>query len=344
LGNIDSDKWSVNVDFEHGNFDDVASAIRTRGQELTDSYDAQHATESTANFVLAEITSQPAVQAKPKLSGLIEVAKFLQAIPCCQQLFKESDRLLAEANIGSEKSNVAQSRRFKIPGSQPKDDDDSEAFWRGACHLVPRMADEAFPRGSWPWVTARELACVQLLDEVDDSHERTVQLVGKEFAKMAVRKDTGPLGTLLFVRSLQTSEAGGSTEFGAGLAIASLRDLSDDAFTRDIQLMTEGDHGFALFTRQAAESFGKLPADEQQRLIASMPSQLQNPLNRLATRRKNAPNEPTADSIKAVLLDTWHLQLRETVATALQRISTGGAKQWLGSTETASKNSPARTK
>ena len=305
LGGENSNKWSANVDFEPGKFDDVTSVIQNRGHEIADSCDSKHAIESVVNFVLAEMDAQPVVQANSKLRGVCDLARFVQTLPFCQGLFKTLDVQLAEANLGGEKSKVVNCRSFKVPKSQPKDDDDWTAFSRSVLHLVPRMADEAFPRGSWPWVAARELTCVQLLDEIDDSHERTVELVGKEFAKMAVRKDNGPVGTLLFIVGLQTTSTGKATaEFGAGLATASLRDLSDNAFTRDIQLITEGNHGLALISRQAAESFGKLPADEQRCLISAMPARWQDPLERLAARRKDMPNEPVAESIKVVLLDS----------------------------------------
>jgi hypothetical protein len=342
LGGENSNKWSANVDFEPGKFDDMTSAIQNRGHEIVDSCDSKHAIESVVNFALAEMNAQPSVQTNSKLRGVCDLARFAQTLPCCRGLFKALDVLLAEANLGGDKSKVVNSRPFKIPGAQTKDDDEWTGFSRNILHLVPRMADEAFPRGSWPWVAARELTCAQLLDEIDESHERTVELVGKEFAKMAVRKDNGPVGTLLFISGLQTTGKA-TTEFGAGLAAASLRDLSDDAFTRDIQLITEGHHGLALISRQAAESFGKLPADEQRRLIMAMPGRWQDPLDRLAARRKNMLNEPVTESIKVVLLDSWHHGLREKVAADLQGKAANGARQWLDSTETALKDSPTKS-
>jgi hypothetical protein len=103
-------------------------------------------------------------------------------------------------------------------------------------------------------------------------------------------------------------------------------DLSDEAFLKDVHLLTRGDHGLAVACRAIAEQCGGLSEEDTEELQIYMPAEAHDALKRLVARRKSNPNELPGDAIEAVLLEYWHDGLKDIVESELRAMSTNVAR------------------
>jgi hypothetical protein len=103
--------------------------------------------------------------------------------------------------------------------------------------------------------------------------------------------------------------------------------LSQEAFAKDVSLVTEGDDGMALVCRAATEQLGKLSEQEQEAIIGLLPDGLQEPAAQIAKRRKEHPSEPAGATIQTTLVESWNNGLREAVQADLEEVVTEVAKK-----------------
>jgi hypothetical protein len=187
------------------------------------------------------------------------------------------------------------------------------------------MADLMFPRGSWPWTVSRE-ACFWKLREplYGDQKDQAAALAANEFRRMAAGP-IGPLGALALAQGMKQLESADAQQVSA-IGNWGMSMLSQEAFAKDVSLVTKGDDGMALACRAATEQLGKLSEEQQGAIIELLPEELRETAARIATRRKEHPNEPAAATIQATLIESWNGGLRDVVQAKLQDVVTEVAK------------------
>jgi hypothetical protein len=191
---------------------------------------------------------------------------------------------------------------------------------------VPAMADLMFDRGSWPWTIAREACFWELREQLyGRESEQGIALAANEFRRMAVGQ-VGPLGALALAQSMKQLESADARQASA-IGNWGMSMLSQDAFVKDVSLVTEGNSGMALICRAATEHLGKLSEEEQEAIIELLPEELQEPAARIAKRRKEQPDEPAGATIQAALVESWNGGLRDVVQAELREVATEVAKR-----------------
>jgi hypothetical protein len=96
---------------------------------------------------------------------------------------------------------------------------------------------------------------------------------------------------------------------------------------KDVSLVTQGDDGMALACRAATEQLGKLSEEEQGAIIELLPEELRETAAKIATRRKEHPNESAGATIQATLVESWNSGLHDVVQAKLQEVVTEVAKK-----------------
>jgi hypothetical protein len=212
-------------------------------------------------------------------------------------------------------------RQFNIPQTFSSKDDEIAATIDNSLFGVPAMADLMFVRGSWPWTVSREACFWKLREELyGKQSDQAAALAANEFRRMAAGQ-IGPLGALALAQSMKQLESADAVQATA-ISNWGISMLSQEAFAKDIGLLTEGDSGTALVCRAAAEQLGRLSAEEQEAIIELLPEELQETAARIAKRRKDNPSEPPGATIQAALIDGWNSGLKDVVQAELKDVAT----------------------
>ncbi len=221
---------------------------------------------------------------------------------------------------------VGRCRDFNIPQTFSSKDDEIAATIDNSLFEVPAMADLMFPRGSWPWTISRESCFWKLREQLyGKQSDQAAALAANEFRRMAAGQ-VGPLGALALAESMKELESADARQAGA-ISSWGMSMLSQEAFAKDVSLVTEGDSGMALVCRAATEQLGKLSEEEQEAIIELLPDELQETAARIAKRRKEHPNEPAGATIQAALVESWNSGLRDVVQAELRDAATEVAKK-----------------
>jgi hypothetical protein len=130
----------------------------------------------------------------------------------------------------------------------------------------------------------------------------------------------GPVSYVLLAHVYRSSFSG-KERYDAKVATKGLADLNDAAIAKDVKLLTEGDHGLAIACRAATELLGKMSHEDQRQLLELVPEDFRGVIRQLIDRRNEKPDEPPADALKHVLMETWHGGLRDAVAAELRSLS-----------------------
>jgi hypothetical protein len=223
-------------------------------------------------------------------------------------------------------AKVDRCRQFNIPQAFSAKDDELAATIDNSLFEVPAMADLMFTRGTWPWTISRE-ACFWKLREplYGKQPEQATALAANEFRRMATGQ-IGPLGALSLAESMKELESADAQQTAA-IGNWGMSMLTQEAFAKDVSLVSEGDSGIALICRAATEQLGKLSDEEQEAIIGLLPDELQEPAARIAKRRKEHPNEPAGTTIQATLVESWNNGLHDVVQAELREAVTEVAKK-----------------
>jgi hypothetical protein len=323
-------KW-IKRDFlvgrlEQGAFDQTAGALRAQGQSYKNWYDDGHKIGSGWDFALTQIEKQPVVAASPALTMYCHLARQLRSSQTLALLYGRWIELTGIDPTDVDIAKVDRCGQFSIPQTFSAKDDEIAATIDNTLIAAPAMADLMFARGTWPWTISRE-ACFWTLREqlYGKQSDQATALAANEFRRMAAGQ-IGPLGALALAESMKQLE---STDAQQAIAIGNwgMSLLSQEAFAKDVSLITEGDSGIALICRAATEQLGKLSSEEQEAIIGLLPDELQEPAARIAKRRKEHPNEPAAATIQATLNESWNNGLRDVVQAELRDAATEVAKK-----------------
>ena len=283
---------------EQGAFDKTAGTLRANGQAYRNWYDEQHKIGSSWDFALTQIEKQPVVAASPELTMYCHLARQLrssQTLPAL--LYGRWVELTGVDPTDVDIAKVDRCRQFNIPQTFSSKDDEIAATLDNSLFEVPAMADLMFPRGSWPWTISRE-ACFWKLREplYGKQPDQPTALAANEFRRMAAGQ-IGPLGALSLAQSMKQLESADARQAGA-ISSWGMSMLTQEAFAKDLSLVTEGDSGMALVCRAATEQLGKLSEEEQEAVIELLPDELREPAARIAKRRKEHPTNLPARRFK----------------------------------------------
>ncbi|MEX2315908.1 MAG: hypothetical protein WD669_02075 [Pirellulales bacterium] len=296
---------------EAGAWEKAIAAMRQRAAEFPDKCDEQHPAQSVAVFLLAQFADQPYVKQRPVLEIGLRQLHLLMKVT-------DLDKFVAAAKSSLALAFDAESNReFGIPRLEYTADSEFEEFANQLFPWVPMLADRVFPRGSWPWTLSREL-CFYTHAAAKDGE------FGEDFRKKSQAElnrlhATGALGPVSLF--LATRMARPWKEYANFTAQQGLSDLSDEAFLKDVRLLTDGDQWLASATRVIVEQLGKSTPEEQDQLIRFLPEGSREPIARLIKVRREHPTELPSVSIMSALLDSWHHGLRETVEAELRRFA-----------------------
>jgi hypothetical protein len=310
---------------EQGAFNKTAGTLRAKGQAYRNCYDAGHKIGSSWDFALTQIEKQPIVAASTELTMYCHLARQLRSSQTLALLYERWVGLTGVDPTEAAAANVDRCRQFNIPQTFSSKNDEVAATIDNSLFEVPAMADLMFPRGSWPWTAARE-ACFWKLREplYGDQKDQAAALAANEFRRIGTGP-IGPLGALALAQGMKQLESADAQQVTA-IGNWGMSMLSQEAFAKDVSLVTEGDDGMALACRAATEQLGKLSEEEQGAIIELLPEELRETAARVATRRKEHPNEPAAATIQAMLVESWNAGLRDVVQAKLQDVVTEVAK------------------
>jgi hypothetical protein len=311
---------------EQGAFDKTAGMLRTKGQAYRNWYDDGHKIGCSWDFTLTQIEKQPVIAASPELTMYCHLARQLRSSQTLALLYQRWVELTGVDPNDLGVAKVDRCRQFNIPQSFSSKDDEVAATIDNSLVGVPAMADLMFSRGSWPWTVSREVCFWKLREQLYGKQvDQAAALAANEFRRMAAGQ-VGPLGALTLAQSMkQLASADAQQTSAVGSWGMSL--LSQEAFAKDVSLVTEGDSGMALVCRAATEQLGKLSEEEQEAIIELLPDELKETAARIAKRRKDHPNEPAGATIQATLIESWNNGLREVVQAELRDAATEVAKK-----------------
>jgi hypothetical protein len=309
---------------EQGAFDKTAVALRTQGQTYRNWYDEGHKIGSGWDFALTQIEKQPIISASPELTMYCHLARQLRSSQTLALLYARWVELTAVDPTDTAK--VDRCRQFYIPQTFSSQDDELAATIDNSLFEVPAMSDLMFTRGTWPWTIARE-ACFWKLREplYGKQSDQATALAANEFRRMAAG-GVGPLGALALAQSMKELESADPKQTSA-ISNWGMSMLTQEAFAKDINLITEGDSGMALLCRAATEQLGKLSEEEQEAIIELLPEEFRESAARIAKRRKEHPNETAGATIQATLVESWNNGLHDVVQAELRDAGTEVAKK-----------------
>jgi len=310
---------AVSVKVEKGAVARIVSRARQRAKKLPNRADDNHPFRSLAAYLVSQFRQQTAIRRNVKLDWSLAIAAASVEQPDVQQ------KIQAILGLKSERSSK---KIFWIPADfdGAHDLNSSDLIYS----FLPSVADELFPRGSWPWMTLRETALVRLSEKgmADGSVKNYKKSASQELGRMLSANDAGPVTLVTMASAYQQFPS--NEKLIALIASQGLSDLSDQAVLKDSQLFVRGEHGLAIICRAAAATCGGYSDEEQQEILDCLPREWQQPMSRLFARRDEKPDELPGDAIEAVLLESWHCGLKEAVEARLKsmkgRIATAEAE------------------
>jgi hypothetical protein len=277
----------------------VAKAVdeaREKSASFPNCYDDENRWGSLLTYCLRQAYRQPIIHKSPAKSRLCRAAETLLNSPPIRA------RMIQFAQ--SSTNETPDRQPFWIPGDFANGT--TLQLYDAAFFYCPCIADEMFPRGSWPWMACREIAFGRFSHGAADDNPRDyVEKSSREIYRLLGSRDCGPVTALTMARLYQRIQ-GNTSPLVAYLRAIAASDLSEDAFRRDTRLLTEGDHGLAVLTRTIAEQCADLTDEDLNDLEELLPKEAIYALKSLVARRKAQPEEPPGDAIEAVLVECWN--------------------------------------
>jgi hypothetical protein len=297
---------SFSATFEEGAFAAARDAIRERAAAFPNVYHDDRPCTSVAAFALDQAAIQFGQLQRTDCVAACELGKRILA-------HAEAKKIDETWNWFWDLPKPEQEHKFTIPNLHKSEASANEIHMALA---IPHIADRLFPRGSWPWVLARELCFAKLSDgKADPTPEAFAHGFLREIARLVAADEIGPIGHRIIPDSLKPPELRSP--------VVVERISSDQAFLRDIQLNTEGDHLPAALCRAAVDELGRMPDDDRDQLLKLLPEPVRPAVVRLAARRLENPGEAPEAALREFLLFVWQKGLRE-VTEARMRKPAGG--------------------
>jgi hypothetical protein len=169
-------------------------------------------------------------------------------------------------------------------------------------------SNQMFPKYSWPWTAAREMAFVIASQG---------RYTDAEMERLYNSEDTGPIGCLVLGRLLSAAGSPAAKTF----ALQGVMRLGEDAFLRDCNLFLHGESGLARSFARLAAVLRTLPEDELAALTAILPAPEANLVRASAAALRATPDARLDTVLAPAFAQYWEDSLRAKVRAALYRLT-----------------------
>ena len=303
---------AIDINFEKGLVEELIAKTHRLAANFPNRYDDSNPLGSILSFGLQQIGRQPPVRMSPSLSRLCHRGEVILNSAIAKQRLADWTQ-----EWGLQQSDKA-ANKFEI--AAPKST--ASADWSGVMTFwLPAFADEFFPRSSWPWTLCREVTFYKFSDgAADESTDEWIGSATRELSRWFKHSDDGPVSSLLLAQTLCKIYYDRQDSFSF-IALKGSRDLSDEAFLKDVRMLTKGDHGLAVACRAIAEYCGGLSDADQEDICEFLPEEIHGPFKRLVVRRNEKLDELPGAAIEAVLLECWHDSLKDIIEAELRGMS-----------------------
>jgi len=289
----------ISVQLTNGAFELAARELEIQGNSCSNRYSPTKPAGSVVGFLLGEVfrlglswtaTNLPAAQRDRMVAGL-------------NRLLTPDVLALDAPSTGDTNDNV-----FKLPMDETDLAVAQNSFLAMFSGLVFRYCNDWFPKYSWPWSLARESVLVLASKGV---------FVEGELDRLSRSEDTGPLGSLV------TAYLVGKVNPSAGRAFATrgLTRLSVTDFNADCRLFLEGDSGLARTFANIAANLRKMPEDEFEALVATLPPGEAAFLRDAAKALRQSPDQPLSKVLSPGLETYWNTSLRKIIRAKLLKLT-----------------------
>lgn len=314
VGRNDEADTETTISVVQGGYDTIARPIRDRASSFPDRYDEVKPISSLLEFVLEQAQRQPFAENLDASARILQFVGIVRESATVEHLLSQLEEKLLESQAGKSESSAA-APKFALSASTPgKDDSIYQVVKTHAIYYVPGLADELFPRGSWPWTMTREIAFFCLADgSADERTEHWNRMVG-ELSRLERAEELSPIACRCWIGLTCRGKPNRLFDtLGTRVAQCGLRQSTDENIRRDIELLVTGDNNWARLVRKLLDEFAGLPQEEQRRLTALFPAGCAAALTAHAERRASQPQEPAADALREEMFNLWTNGLRERV-------------------------------
>ena len=286
----------------------VVEKTRRRGAKFDDRCDPKQPVLSGVSYAFEQVARQP-------MAGNSRLSRRLLQAGAVVPTDDEFKRFFADL-CADLVTDTSADDYFSIPGrleiSYDKLSEDLEYY-------APYLADKLFPRGSFPWTYLREYGF--LFQRVDGNYADCRKMWEQEDARLDSVHEYGPVSCLIRAWLWQQFYPDNPEPIVKN-ANDGLHNLSDEAFLKDVRYLTDGDCGLAVISRAQARYCREIVKDSDKDNQAPSRSGAHSVIRKLAARREAEPNEPLADTIRAVMLEEWHDGWKESAERELRSLAT----------------------
>jgi hypothetical protein len=302
---------TIYLEARSGAVAEMVKRARSRADEFPNQHDVANPVVSVLCFGLEQCERQPFIA---KQSSRLSFCRAARQLIESRELREALAEMRSDSRDNDDGHNLP---KFQIADVQNADGSD---WFAKTLPYGPSTADVLFPHGSMPWTLVREYCFWRLSSgQADENFDEFKKQTKRELNRV-LSDDMGPISHVLLARAFH-SISSDSPKFGAAVAQKGLAELSDAAIAKDVELLTNGDQGLAVACRAGTELLGKMSEEDQRQLLELVPEDFRAVIRQLIVRRGEKPDEPPADAMKHVLMETWHSGLRDAVEAELRSLS-----------------------
>ena len=301
----DSDSQGSSLRVVQGAFAAARTKIETEGADYPNRFDSRRPLDAMASFFVEELLQDgPLALASLDRIGSEEQSRAAVAVG---QIFQH--RILSPLDDAMSRLFTRYRDAFAIPPEVTETSAEAELTNPViVATAVLVVANEVFPRGSWPWTTARETVFV-LNNQGQDT--------GQELRRLYESSQVGPIGYLTIAELLAEI----NSPYAAMFAQLGLQRLSAADFRKDVGLLLEGDTALATCFQRMATALRQLPEENVRALAAVFPPKIGTYLLIASKLLRERPNDPIADVLPPAFDAYWEGSLRAQVERKLQELA-----------------------
>jgi hypothetical protein len=300
-----SDSQGSSLRVEQGVFAAARTKIETESADYPNRFDSRRPLDAMASFFVDEMLQDgPLALASLDRMGSEERSRAAAAV---DQMFQH--RILSPLDDAMSRLFARYRDGFTIPPEMTGTSVEAELTNPViVATVVLVVANELFPRGSWPWTTARETAFV-LSNQGQDT--------GEELHRLYESSQVGPIGYLTIAELLAEI----NSPYAAMFAQLGLQRLSATDFEKDVELLLAGNSALAQCFQRLATAVRQLSEEDARALAAVFPPAIERSLLNASELLHARPNDPIADVLPPAFDRYWEGSLREQVERKLQELT-----------------------
>jgi hypothetical protein len=300
-----SDSQGSSLRVEQGVFAAARTKIETESADYPNRFDSRRPLDAMASFFVEEMLQDgPLALASLDRMGDQERSRAVLAV---DHIFQY--RILSPLDDAMSRLFARSRDQFAIPPEMTEasaEDEFANPMMAASAVLV--VANELFPRGSWPWTTARETVFV-LSNQSQDTEE--------ELHRLYESSQVGPIGYLTISELLAEI----NSPYAAMFAQLGLQRLSAADFEKDIELLLAGNSALAQCFQRLATAVRQLSEEDVRALAAVFPPAIERSLLNASKLLHERPNDPIADVLPPAFDAYWEESLRAQVERRLQELA-----------------------